>query len=116
MTVGESNMSVKISTTSHNIPVASSTCDYCFENGTNAQGLDLLDSLSVGTATIVRDREDAIRYDGNWMDGRYATDQICIGNECKEDQMLFVVEEESYDKWPRLMDEPFNAALGLARP
>ena len=115
MLVGESNMSVKIDTTTHNNPVASRTCDYCWENDDTAQGLDLLDSLSAGTANIVRDREDELYYGGNWMDGRYATDQVCIGNECFEDQMVFVVEDEDYDSEPR-MSEPYNAVLGLARP
>lgn len=113
--VGESNMQVRLDTTTHLKPVASSTCDYCWENGDTAQGLDLLDSLSAGTGNIVRDREDAIHYGGNWMDGRFATDQICIGDNCLEDQVVFVVEDEELSE-DALFRHPFNAAIGLARP
>ena len=98
MTVGESSMQVKISTTSHHIPIASDTCDFCWENGSTAQGLSLLDSLSEGTAGLVKGRAEKITYAGNWMEGRYATDQICIGSQCIADQMIFVVEEEGYDR------------------
>lgn len=111
-------MSVELSTTTHNNPLASSTCDECWKDGDVAQGLSLLDSIFAGTGNVINDRElpSEIRYNGEWMDGRYGYDQICIGEKCVEKQTVFVAEEEDSNIRDPLFAKPTNGAIGLARP